>query len=306
MGNAKSSLQVGGSGESQATLLPLPNNISDDAIAMMGLDEFLVRYGGVTPEIASTFSHMYSPRTSQQDMIVDLSFYMKLMPTQSRSNVIQVLRASYTRGIDFIERDTKQAGRWGGHGKKQILVSPDCFKRLCMRSKAANAETVRTYFLRMETLTRRYFGAKASKAENNVHVLLGNQHKKAPSKDELDETQGFIYIFPVVGRIPNLYRIGSTINPARRMREHGSSHGDSLANTAVFIKVYDVRKVEQAANLFLNKRKYNGSKEVYTGTFNMIKDTVMQCGMVAAIGIAADRGKSVDEYVPVIVVPSST
>ena len=27
----------------------------------------------------------------------------------------------------------------------------------------------------------------------------------------------------------------------------------------------------------------------------MIKDMVMQCGMAAAVGIAADRGKSIDE-----------
>jgi hypothetical protein len=47
MGNSESRPQVGG-GQTEATLQPLPLNFSDDAIAMMGLDEFLVHYGGVT------------------------------------------------------------------------------------------------------------------------------------------------------------------------------------------------------------------------------------------------------------------
>ena len=302
MGNSNSGPQLGG-GESsrQATLQALPSKISDDAIAMMGLDEFLVRYGGVTPEIAETFSKMYSPGTSQQDMVVDLSFYLELMPSINKSNVMKVLRASYVRGVDYIERDMPTISKqWGGQGKKQIVMTPDCFKRLCMRSKAANAETVRTYFLRMETLTRRYFGAKASKSDSNVKILLGNQ-QKAPSTDELDDTQGFIYIFPVTGRIRNLFRVGSSINLNRRMREHGSSHGDSLVNSAVFVKVYDVRTVEQAVNLFLKHRKYRGSKEVYIGNFDMIKDMVLQCGMAAAVGIAAERGKPIADFAPIII-----
>ena len=279
-------------------------NISDEAIAVMGLDEFLVQYGGVTPEIANTFSKMYSPGTSQQDMVVDLTFYIKLMPSQTKSNVMRVLRMSYVRGIDYVENDISNSGRRGGQGKKEVLMSPDCFKRLCMRSKADNAETVRTYFLRMETLARRYFGARASKTESNVRVLLKNQ-AKAPSTNDLDETQGFIYIFPVGGRVLDLYRIGSTIDPKRRMREHSSSHGDSLIARATFIKVYQVRKVEQAVNVFLKHRKYNGSKEVYKGNFDLFKDVVLQCGVAAAIDVASDSGQPVDAFLPMVMPPST-
>lgn len=95
------------------------------------------------------------------------------------------------------------------------------------------------------------------------------------------------------GRIPDLYRIGSTIDPKCCIREHGSSHGDLFVNTTVFIKV-----CEQAVNVFLKGRKYNGSKEVYNGDCNMFKEVVMNCGMAAAIVLASSKGRNVDKYVP--------
>ena len=156
--------------------------MTDDAIARMGLDEFLVRYGGVTREIATQFSAMYSPSTSQQDPVIDLDMYISLMVTQARPGVLKTLRASYVEGIDYVMRKIPLARhRHGGQLKRHVLLSPDCFKRLCMRSRTAAAETVRTYFLHMETLTRRYFGAQAAKSLTNVGVLLGNQRPRGAS-----------------------------------------------------------------------------------------------------------------------------
>ena len=166
---ANVSSHTGGGGR-PATRPPMPGDISDDAIAQMGLDEFLVRYGGVTREIATQFSVMYSPSTSQQDPVIDLDMYVHLMVTQPRPNVLQLLRLSSLEGIDYVMREMPKAGRrrHGGHLKKRVLLTPDCFKRLCMRSRTAAAETVRSYFLHMETLTRRYFGALAAKSHTNV------------------------------------------------------------------------------------------------------------------------------------------
>lgn len=208
---ANVSHQTGGgqSERGRAVPAPLPGDITDDAIARMGLDEFLVRYGGVTREIATQFSVMYSPSTSQQDPVIDLDMYIALMVTQPRPNVLQLLRTSYVEGIDYVMREMPKTGRrHGGHLKKRVLLTPDCFKRLCMRSRTAAAETVRSYFLRMETLTRRYFGALAAKSQTNVDVLLGNQRNQpsgasdpesasasASAKDGLDQLMGDIYIF---------------------------------------------------------------------------------------------------------------
>ena len=289
-----------------ATLPALPGDITDDAIARMGLDEFLVRFGGVTREIATQFSAMYSPSTSQQDPVIDLDMYISLMVTQQRPSVLLLLRQSYVEGIDYVTRaiPMTERHRHGGHLKKRVLLTPDCFKRLCMRSRTAAAETVRTYFLHMETLTRRYFGALAAKSQTNVGVLLGNQRNQPrgssksasasamSAKDGLEQLMGDIYIFEVQGRVQNLFRVGSTVYFQRRMREHGSSHADSVEAHATRIRVCDARTVEQCFNVFMRHKKYRRGKEVYQADYETIKSTVMSCGRISAENAAAAAGLS--------------
>ena len=94
--------------------------------------------------------------------------------------------------------------------------------------------------------------------------------------------QGDVYIFAVQGRVPNLYRVGSTTDFARRMRQHGSSHADSIEMRATRIRVCDVRRVEQCVNLWLRDKKYNGGKEVYQADYETIKSTIFACGLIAA------------------------
>ena len=38
----------------------------------------------------------------------------------------------------------------------RVLMTPDCFKRLCMRSRGKKAEEVRTYFIQIEALVLKY------------------------------------------------------------------------------------------------------------------------------------------------------
>jgi hypothetical protein len=288
MGNTIT-IQLGGAMECTAATLPVLPDMTDDDIARMGLDEFLQAYGGVSAEVATKFSEMYGQGTSQQDPVINIDLYVELMVTQPRDSALRTLRTSYTIGIDFMESVEETAsGVRGGQGKKLVLVTPDCFKRMCMRSKADNGEVVRTYFLRMETLARRYYTALAAKADRNVRQLLRNQR---PSRsifsrsNDVGDIQGYIYIFPVSGRVSNLFRLGSTSDPKRRLREHGSSHADEVR--ATIVRVHDARKVEQCVSLFLKNSKYSKRKEVYQGTYSHIRDTVLMCARASVAAVLA-------------------
>ena len=284
MGNIQS-----GGGKTTATLEPLPD-IGINAISAMTLNDFLVKYGGVTRTIAEQFASMYTNSTSQQTPVINVDMYVLFMK-QDRKNVLQTLRSSYVVGIDYLENAMPKSHSHGGHGGKEVLLTPDCFKRLCMRSKTANSEVVRTYFLRMESLSRMYFGAKSTKLQTNVQVLLNNQRPKMKSDivEELKTTQGYIYIFPVHGRVSNLWRIGSSIDIKRRFRTHGSSHADNITYTR--IKVYDVRKVESTITLWLSEFKYRKEKEVFRGNYELFKSMVLTCATASAI-VAAIRSNS--------------
>ena len=49
----------------------------------------------------------------------------------------------------------------GAPNRKVVLFTPDCFKRLCVRSRGKKAEDVRTYFIQLEGLVMRYKGMRA-------------------------------------------------------------------------------------------------------------------------------------------------
>jgi len=74
--------------------------------------------------------------------------------------LMQTLQNSYTKNIDYIvmeifnntnenKRDynnkillvvsNKQDYKWGGHNHKTVLLTSDCFKMICMRSRTVKA-----------------------------------------------------------------------------------------------------------------------------------------------------------------------
>lgn len=143
-----------GSGKVMATLPPLKCGLCDKEIAKMGIDDFLVKYGGVARSVSDLFAAMRSQRPDHP--CVDLDVYMSLVGIKARSTALKTLRQAFVLGTDYIEVVDANGQN---NGKKLVLLTPNCFKRMCMQSRAIGAEAVRTYFLRMETLTRMYFAA---------------------------------------------------------------------------------------------------------------------------------------------------
>ena len=137
-------------------------DISDEAISQMELGDFLAAYGDEsTRDLAAHFAAMYCNGTLRQDPVIDLDVYVSLMVTQNRPNILKTLRAVYVEGTDYVMRDLSEAElrQRGGQLRKHVLLTPDCFKNMCMRSRASAAETARMYLTRLEALTQRHFAA---------------------------------------------------------------------------------------------------------------------------------------------------
>ena len=50
----------------------------------------------------------------------------------------------------------ENSGKISKSNKEIILMTPDCFKRMCLLSKTNKAEEVRTYFIELEKLILNY------------------------------------------------------------------------------------------------------------------------------------------------------
>ena len=106
----------------------------------------------------------------------------------------------------------------GGHNKNLVLLTPDCFKMLCMRSKTKKADKVREYYIEIEKLIDKYKDIIIE--ENNKKIkVLENDLKK-----EKQPSGNICYIFEETDELNiKYYRLGQTENLAKRMVSHNST-----------------------------------------------------------------------------------
>ena len=60
---------------------------------------------------------------------------------------------TYIKNVDY---KIKNGTSTGGRPEEIIMITPECFKRLCMSSKTLKAEEVRTYFIEIEKHLDKY------------------------------------------------------------------------------------------------------------------------------------------------------
>ena len=232
-------------------------------------------------EFVNAMSEFYSEKTLPTDIVIDLDKVATFLEME-RFNIKKTLLASYKLGIDFtISKYEKQSGvkKHGAHLKELILVTPDCFKRLCMRSKTVNGERVRSYFLRIESIIIEYrnilinhLETKLQSAEAKIKVLEYNQRPIAKT-DNGEEQGGIVYVFSVE---KGMFRIGSTNNEIKRMKEHGSSHADDIQPAAVF-KVKNYKAAEKCALAYMADKRYLRKKDVFDADLDMVKAVITAC-----------------------------
>jgi len=74
-----------------------------------------------------------------------------------KKKLLETLKHSYKKNIDYIiQKDNSPKSTKYGNNRKMCLLTPDAFKRVCMRSKSHKSEDVRTYYIQLESLVLKY------------------------------------------------------------------------------------------------------------------------------------------------------
>ena len=77
---------------------------------------------------------------------------------------------TYIKNIDYKVTKEKE-GKISKSNKEIIMLTPDCFKRLCLFSKIKKAEELRTYFLELEKLIGYYKNYIIDGLKKNIQIL---------------------------------------------------------------------------------------------------------------------------------------
>jgi phage anti-repressor protein/predicted GIY-YIG superfamily endonuclease len=244
------------------------------------LSTFLKRYSTIPNDFIDELFSLYGTSTTQTDHVVDLDRVAKWLGM--RKHTLQTtLNESYRKNIDFkvTRPDVRRTGR-GGRNRTITLLTPDAFKRLCMRSRSAKAEQVRTYFISLESLVLKYKDQMMAGMREEIDRLEGR--RKASKLKPQTERAGYIYVLRASEKLDSVYKIGRAKDLGRRLREHHASRAEDMEIMFVF-RTDDVNNVEACLKTWLRDRQYRKYKEVYQADLDMIKNIISQCDAIGQL-----------------------
>ena len=255
--------------------------------------EFLKRYSTIPNAFIDDLFGMYGPSTLQTDFVIDIEMVTKWLDVK-KGTLMATLKASYKQRIDFVVVSTSNEGQHGGQNRKRIMLTPDCFKRLCMQSRSKKAENMRSYFIAIEGLVMKYRDQMMAGVQADVERLERNQ--KSPSARAESGTAGYIYVLRASTERDSIYKLGRTRDLARRLREHNASRADDAIVIYTF-RTENVDAVETCVKAFLKQKQYRKYKEVYQADVDIIKRLIDGCDALGSIKLhARQRGGDNPRY----------
>ena len=240
---------------------------------MSDLKTFLKQHSAIPNAFVDSFLSMYNPDTIQTDLVIDIEKVSKWL-NAGKGELVRTLKTSYKESIDYtITRGLKRSPtkKFGGNNYIKVMITPDCFKRLCMRSNSKRAEEVRTYFIELESLLVRY----------RAHMLKGmdmeiKQLENAVKPKDVGDSAGFIYVIKANPARDSVYKIGRTADLNKRLSTYSTGTIDGVDLVYKF-RTDSHKATEACIKAMLKENQYRKYKEVYQANIDMIKALIAKC-----------------------------
>ena len=257
-----------------------------DASHRGNLSTFLKKLSSVPNTFIDEMFALYDPDTVQTDFVVNLDAVAKWLHV-TKGGLNKTLAESYKQGVDYVVSRVPNpmvTGKYGRNTYKQILLTPDCFKRLCMRSRGKTAENVRSYFIAVETLVSKYRKQMMDGMEQEIRQLESGNRARRLAKAH--GRAGYVYVLKASTKYDTVVKIGRTNDLTRRLREHGAALADDPEVLYIY-RTDDAYAVETCVKGWLKTRQWGRGiskyKEVYKADIDMIRNVINVCGSVGTV-----------------------
>lgn len=192
-----------------------------------------------------------------------------------KGNLVAVLKREFDDGDGYITTTKIKKRSTGATTYNEILLTPDCFKMLCMISSSNNAKLVRHYFLEMEKIVKKYYKEQNTTKDKEIEQLKINQRPKLPGI-----RQGIIYIIKALNTDRDVYKVGRTLNQKKRFSTYNTLAANEL-EPLFTIPVDDVVATEKCILGSCIKFNYRKHKETYEIDLTLLKDICKFCADIS-------------------------
>ena len=228
----------------------------------------------VPHKFVDDFFHLYDRNnTEKTNFIIDLDKLATWLKTR-KSHLCTTLKESYRKNVDFTQkyetaRKTSQA--YGGNRFIRVMITPDCMKRLCMRSRSKMAETVRTYFIEIEEFLFHY----------NDEIVDGLMRKiqDLGKKDLLERKKdgpGVVYIIRAGKESSSLNKLGQTKDLISRLATYNTGRDKDVEVLSVYKTPYK-KEVEKCVKKLMEVKRYKKRREIYHVDWEVIAKLIAGC-----------------------------
>jgi phage anti-repressor protein len=236
---------------------------------ILSLKDFLKKYSLLSDEFIDDFYEIYDFNESDNnDFIINLESIAKWLECK-KGKLKKTLLNTYDQNIDWITKKEKK-GKISKINREIILLTPDCFKRLCLLSKTKKSEEVRTYYLELEKLINNYKNYIIEGLKKTVDMLENNQ-KEIPSN-----IKGTVYILKSPKDIDGIYRFGQTEDFKKRIQNYNSANSDKMK----ILKIYETKnpkKIETCVLGQIKELRYKKRKDFYEIDLKLLKNITKDC-----------------------------
>lgn len=243
----------------------------------MELKDFLKKYSTISNQFIDEFLSMYKPGLTQTDPYIELYIVAKWLGMR-KHDIMKVIKKHYKKGIDYTEeKSSKHKGTYGGNNYKLVLLTPDCFKRICMSSRTKKAEDVRTYYIQLEAMIIKYNEQMVEGMKDEIDRL----NKKIAPK-HLPAKGGYIYVIKASEKKDSVYKIGRTRNLKGRLSTYQSGKLEDIEVVFLY-RTDNIEDAETCAKLFMEKHRLENYKEIYQANLDFIKKIIGGCDELGSI-----------------------
>ena len=233
--------------------------------------DYLKKFSSVSNKFIDDFFSQFDENTSDTDFVIDFNNIAKWLLLR-KDSLKRTLLETYRKDIDY--KITISKSSTAGRPSEKILLTPDCFKRICMLTKSSKGEEVRSYYIQVEKHLDKYKDSIINDLRSRVKAL---ENDLKPL--EIPKERGVIYVLKTDPdlALKDIYKLGSTTDFKSRLLTHQSSHVDNVQVEHIY-ETIDVRGVERCLKATLRERQYRKRKEFYQIDLNMLKEIIDNCG----------------------------
>ena len=122
------------------------------------MENFLKQYSIIPEEFINDFFTIAKENYIDNEIIINFNNVCKWLNVL-KENLKKILIKNFEEMFDYTitKKTIKHKNSSGASVSEEILITPNCFKELCMISQTKKAKEVRKYFIELEKLIKRYF-----------------------------------------------------------------------------------------------------------------------------------------------------